>query len=208
MLAHLYMLLLIAVGSGAVAGAIATALSIWLLGRWDVLDLPNRRSSHSKPTVRGGGIGLAIGTLVTFAIVHPNLAGSSAIALVIAGLSFGAIGLADDVTNGLSALMRLCLQLATSVAVIAILWEHDAHSILLVALVGSAATLWMVSFVNAFNFMDGINGISLRRQLLPALHLDCWHDTSANSFSNRVHLLSWQVQSASPPLTSPLRGSF
>jgi Fuc2NAc and GlcNAc transferase len=67
------MLLLIAIASGIISGIEATALTVRVLGRRAVLDVPNQRSSHSRPTVRGGGIGLATGTLVVLAIWHTDL---------------------------------------------------------------------------------------------------------------------------------------
>jgi UDP-N-acetylmuramyl pentapeptide phosphotransferase/UDP-N-acetylglucosamine-1-phosphate transferase len=154
------MLLLIAIAGGIISGIAATALTVRVLGRRAVLDVPNQRSSHSKPTVRGGGIGLATGTLVVLAIGHTDLVGSAGIALVIAGLGFGAIGFVDDLTSALPVTIRLMLQLLAAAAVVAVLWEHTSQGTLLAALVGAVAALWIVSFVNAFNFMDGINGIS------------------------------------------------
>ena len=154
------MLLLIAIASGIISGIAATALTLRVLGRRAVLDVPNQRSSHSRPTVRGGGIGLATGTLVVLAISHTDLVGSAGLALVIAGLGFGAIGLVDDLTSALAVTVRLMLQLVAAAAVVAVLWEHTSQGMLLAALVGALAALWIIAFVNAFNFMDGINGIS------------------------------------------------
>jgi len=154
------MLLLIAIAGGIVSGLAATAVTIRVLSRHDLLDVPNERSSHTRPTLRGGGIGLATGTLVALAIAHTDLVGSTGIALVVAGLGFGAIGLADDLTAAMPVANRLVLQLVTAVIVVAVVWEHTSRGILSSALVGAVATLWIVSFVNAFNFMDGINGIS------------------------------------------------
>jgi UDP-N-acetylmuramyl pentapeptide phosphotransferase/UDP-N-acetylglucosamine-1-phosphate transferase len=154
------MLLLIAIAGGIVSGTTATALTVRMLGWRAVLDVPNQRSSHSKPTVRGGGIGLATGTLVALAIWHTDLVGSTGLALLIAGLGFGAIGFVEDLTSALAVTIRLMLQLVATAAVVAVLWEHTSQGTLLTALVGAAAALWIISFVNAFNFMDGINGIS------------------------------------------------
>ncbi|MCZ6604688.1 MAG: hypothetical protein O7A03_06035, partial [Alphaproteobacteria bacterium] len=38
--------------------AIAVGIARRLLLRWQVLDVPNQRSSHDRPTPRGGGIGV------------------------------------------------------------------------------------------------------------------------------------------------------
>lgn len=154
------MLLLIAIASGIASAIAATALTLRVLGRLVVLDVPNQRSSHTSPIVRGGGIGLAAGTAVALAILHTDFVGSAGIALVIAGLSFGAIGFVDDLTDALPVTLRLVLQLVAAAAVVGVLWEHASQSILSAVIVGLIATLWIPSFVNAFNFMDGINGIS------------------------------------------------
>jgi UDP-N-acetylmuramyl pentapeptide phosphotransferase/UDP-N-acetylglucosamine-1-phosphate transferase len=154
------MLLLIAILSGVVLGAVTTALTIRLLGRWAIIDVPNERSSHSEPTVRGGGIGLAIGTLTTLAIAHTGLDGTLELTLVIAGLSFAVIGLTDDITSGIPVMIRLLFQLIAAVAAVFLIWHNASHNALQPVLTEIFAVLWIVSFVNAFNFMDGINGIS------------------------------------------------
>jgi len=154
------MLLLIAITGGVVSASLATALVIPVLSRRAVLDVPNQRSSHIRPTVRGGGIGLAVGTMVTLAIAHSQLTASAGTALVVAGLGFGAIGFADDLNGNVSVTIRLGLQLVMGVIVVAVLWWHASTVSLSVVFVCSMAIFWIVSFVNAFNFMDGINGIS------------------------------------------------
>jgi UDP-N-acetylmuramyl pentapeptide phosphotransferase/UDP-N-acetylglucosamine-1-phosphate transferase len=154
------MILLIAILSGVVVAAVATALAIYILGRWAIVDVPNERSSHSKPTARGGGIGLAIGTLTTLAIAHTGLDGILELALVIAGLSFAAIGFADDISSGTPVRVRLLFQSLAAVVAVLLIWQHASHVAFLPVLVGIFAVVWIVSFVNAFNFMDGMNGIS------------------------------------------------
>jgi UDP-N-acetylmuramyl pentapeptide phosphotransferase/UDP-N-acetylglucosamine-1-phosphate transferase len=52
------------------------------------------------------------------------------------------------------------LQLVVAVVLVVVLWEGTSDGVLEMVLAGAVATLWIVSFVNAFNFMDGINGIS------------------------------------------------
>jgi UDP-GlcNAc:undecaprenyl-phosphate GlcNAc-1-phosphate transferase len=154
------MQLLLAAVCGVLTGFATTALALPVLARRAVLDVPNQRSSHAEPTVRGGGIGLATGTLVALAIAYTNFLSASSVALVIAGLGFGAIGLADDLVGSLSPVLRLALQFATASAVVGVVWEHASHELAVTLLVGAAAACWIVSFVNAFNFMDGINGLS------------------------------------------------
>jgi UDP-N-acetylmuramyl pentapeptide phosphotransferase/UDP-N-acetylglucosamine-1-phosphate transferase len=80
--------------------------------------------------------------------------GGARLCLAVTAVAFGAIGLAEDL-RGVDVFPRLALQAAAALA-----------SLPLVALLdwppwtGLVLVLWMVAFVNAFNFMDGINGIA------------------------------------------------
>ncbi len=154
------MVLLIAVLDGIIASALVTALTLRLLGRRGVFDVPNHRSSHQTPTVRGGGIGLAFGTLVALAVAASWIFRSADIALCVAGISFGAIGFADDLTNGISIRTRMVLQLVAALIVTTLIWNHHSFGVVPLALACFLALVWIISFVNASNFMDGINGIS------------------------------------------------
>jgi UDP-N-acetylmuramyl pentapeptide phosphotransferase/UDP-N-acetylglucosamine-1-phosphate transferase len=94
------------------------------------------------------------------ALSRTELVGTAEIALIIAGIGFGLIGFADDLNGNLPVRVRLTLQLVIAVIVVSILWRHTSVTDLSVVLAFAVAILWIVSFVNAFNFMDGINGIS------------------------------------------------
>jgi UDP-N-acetylmuramyl pentapeptide phosphotransferase/UDP-N-acetylglucosamine-1-phosphate transferase len=111
-------------------------------------------------TVRGGGIGLAFGTLVGLAVLHSNLTGSAWIALVLASVGFGVIGFADDLTGAFPVFARLAMQLVVAVPAALVICLHGPRGAVPVALLIALAAVWIVSFVNAFNFMDGITGIS------------------------------------------------
>jgi UDP-GlcNAc:undecaprenyl-phosphate GlcNAc-1-phosphate transferase len=154
------MILLIAVLGGIIASALVTAQALRLLGRRGVLDVPNHRSSHQIPTVRGGGIGLAFGTLVALAIDRSRSFGSTDVALFVAGISFGTIGFVDDLTSGISIRTRMVLQLVAALIVMTLIRSHHSFGVVPLVLAGFLVTVWIISFVNAFNFMDGINGIS------------------------------------------------
>lgn len=148
------------IGAVLACGAIVAAgepLAIMLLRRLAVLDVPGHRSSHLVPTPRGGGAPIAAG-LVAAAVLAPG-SGPGRLALGAGALLFGLLGLFDDV-RGLPAVTRLALQ-AAGAAVIAGLLAATAHQGAAVAvLVALAAAAWLVGFVNVFNFMDGVNGIS------------------------------------------------
>ena len=154
------MLLLIAALCGIIASALVTALTLRLLGRRGAFDVPNPRSSHQTPTVRGGGIGLAFGTLVALAIDRSRIVGSTDVALFVAGICFGAIGFADDLISGISIKTRMILQIVAALLVMTLIRSHYSLGVVPLVLVCFLASVWIISFVNASNFMDGINGIS------------------------------------------------
>lgn len=134
-------------------GGVATAIPV--LRACGVLDQPNHRSMHSRAIPRGAGAPLALiltcGTLV-FALSLRDV--SLAIASV-GTLLLGLVGLRDDISS-MPASVRLLAQLAVAVTVaIALLHSHPQWWLTLPVVV-----LWLAGFTNAYNFMDGINGIS------------------------------------------------
>jgi len=139
---------------GAVV-AVAEPVTIPLLRRAAVMDVPGHRSSHTVPTPRGGGLPVAAG-LVVAAIL---LGGVMATAFGVTVAAFGALGLAEDLT-GLSAGRRLALQAVGSALVGLVLVSTVPVSAPAVAGLALLTAVWITGFVNAFNFMDGVNGIS------------------------------------------------
>ena len=153
--------------AAASCGAIVIAtepLTIPLLRRAAAIDVPGPRSSHIVPTPRGGGAPIAVGLLVAAALIHLTIA----LAFAIAVGAFGVIGLTEDL-RGLAISTRLILQTVGSVVVADLLVRRlGAPEPMLVVWVAAVA-VWIVGFVNAFNFMDGVNGISGAHALIGGL---------------------------------------
>ncbi|MEQ7127280.1 hypothetical protein ABN034_22405 [Actinopolymorpha sp. B11F2] len=126
-----------------------------------VVDVPNGRSSHRSPTARGGGIavvgGVWLGVIAGWLVGLPIPWAVVAVALGLSAL----LGLADDIRS-VGALTRLAIQLALGLALA--LWVFRSGAPELTGLeLGPLillAALWLAGFTNAYNFMDGINGIS------------------------------------------------
>jgi len=137
----------------------------WLMKR-RVIDLPNERSSHSVPTPRGGGLVIVIITLAV-ALVSMFLSQNwkEGLVFVIVGCGVAWIGWQDDVKS-LSPKVRFLLQGLAAVATILGLGYFDSITIPLLGelhlgVIGIPITLlWIVGLINAYNFMDGIDGIS------------------------------------------------
>lgn len=122
-----------------------------------VIDQPVARSSHETPTPRGGGLAPAAGAIVGLVVAF-GLSTSSVIVVAVVAAAFGSLGLIDDLSS-LSAGRRLVIQIAIAAAGVVPLSSGLATG-LAFAILGVVGSIWLVGFVNAFNFMDGINGIS------------------------------------------------
>ncbi len=156
--------------------AIAALLISWAGVRWlrtlaprlGFIDVPNRRSSHQRPTPRAGGLAFVLVVpLVTLTVSYlsglPLFPGE--VALILGGLVVAAVGLADD-RMGLPVRLRFTVYLAASAIPMVgggYLHELQWSGVGTVALgwAGIPITLlWIVGLTNAYNFMDGIDGIA------------------------------------------------
>lgn len=138
---------------GAVLVVPAAALAWLLLAglipflRRRLLDQPNARSSHSRPTPRGGGV-----VFVTVAVLAWVLLGSWALLWT---LPLALVGLIDD-WRSLPAGLRYGTQVLTAVLLLSsAALPGVTTSFWLAAVVVVAAT----ALINAINFMDGIDGL-------------------------------------------------
>ncbi len=120
-----------------------------IAARYNIIDKPNERSSHTAVTIRGGGIVFYLGALVWFiwsGAAHPYFFAGLTLVMLISFL--------DDILT-LSNRIRISIHLlavvllALEVQLFALNWY--VIPIVLVLIIGT---------INAYNFMDGINGIT------------------------------------------------
>jgi UDP-GlcNAc:undecaprenyl-phosphate/decaprenyl-phosphate GlcNAc-1-phosphate transferase len=134
---------------------VAEPVTIPLLRRAAAIDVPGHRSSHTVPTPRGGGVPVAVGLLAAAILIG----GVVATAFGVTVAAFGLIGLTEDL-QGVPPGQRLALQAVYStLAGLVLVSSVPVPAAMLVAL-GAVTAVWITGFVNAFNFMDGVNGIS------------------------------------------------
>jgi UDP-N-acetylmuramyl pentapeptide phosphotransferase/UDP-N-acetylglucosamine-1-phosphate transferase len=132
-----------------------------------LLDHPNDRSLHTRPTPRGGGIGIVVPVLLCLVVLTAmDAAGRNPIAWIAAvGLVIAAVGLVDDL-RGLPALTRLTTQVFGAVVITTALghWRVFVWPGLLDLDLGwlgfPLTVILVVGLTNAYNFMDGIDGIA------------------------------------------------
>lgn len=147
---------------GLVAFGVTLAISpVVLIGlrRLGVMDIPSDRSSHLQPTPRGGGVAFGIGA-VTALLMASSAPGPSWMGILFAACAFGLVGLLDDLMD-VPALLRLSFQVVTAAGVVVWVVPSSGGPAIASVGLGCLVTLWLVSYVNAFNFMDGIDGISV-----------------------------------------------
>lgn len=141
--------------------AVATRGVLALLVRHQVLDRPNARSHHKVPTPRGGGWGVVAGLAPTL-LAAALLAGDvSRLAWVLPGIALlVAISWADDLKN-LGAGVRLLAQgAAVAIVLVGGAPEPVFGGLLPLWLDRLATGLAWLWFINLYNFMDGIDGIT------------------------------------------------
>lgn len=149
--------------AGAVIAGLLTVGLLFLAEPWlrhrRILDVPNARSSHDRPVLRGGGVGPAVAIVVTVAllpVVHPGTRDAGVLWTCAGAVAlFAALGWLEDVRGARTA-VRAAGQLLLSVSVVAVL-SLLARPPLLLAI---GAVVAVAAFVNVANFMDGLNGLS------------------------------------------------
>ena len=165
-----------------VVAAAAAFLAAWLVTAWMVrhahrvglLDEPNVRSSHTTPTPRGGGLGVCAGVAAGWAVAAYSHQAPHW-ALGVALLAVAAVGFWDDMARGVPAGVRFPLQALASLAIIAALGPIERFPLpapldLPLGWLSWPLTLfWMVSVLNIYNFLDGIDGFAGTQGLVAGL---------------------------------------
>jgi Fuc2NAc and GlcNAc transferase len=133
--------------------------------RRQIIDHPNERSSHVVPTPRGGGlviVAIVTGTGLWF---EKEAGWGRSLIFLACGLIIAWLGWRDDVAS-LPARFRFAVQGLVAAVSIYGLGYFKTVTIPLVGelqlgVVGVVITfLWIIGLTNAYNFMDGIDGIA------------------------------------------------
>lgn len=145
-----------------VVSAAITPPIMWILRKWRVLDMPNERSSHTTPTMRGGGIAIVCTIMLAGVWLFGEQREPMTIAMtgLVGGLA--AVSFLDDCLS-LSTWLRLGCHLVAAVVMLYLLCRVAGFGWERVAMWPAALVLfliWLVGYTNAFNFMDGINGLA------------------------------------------------
>ena len=128
---------------------VAELLYFRIADKFNIIDKPNERSSHSQVTLRGGGVIFYFGVVVYFIYYQFTYPWFFAGLTLITLISF-----LDDVRS-LPSLIRLIIQFVAT-GLMFYQWQLFAMP----WYVWLAALVLCTGIINAYNFMDGINGIT------------------------------------------------
>ncbi len=152
----------------ALLAAILVPFSVFLAKKMGAIDYPDERKVHTKPVPRLGGV--AVYLAFVFTIIRNFQFSEKSLGIIIGSTIIFFLGLADDVKN-LSARTRLFWQLAASIVVIYFglylsfpLKLPFGHFISY-----TLSVLWLIGITNAFNFMDGIDGMASTMSIICSL---------------------------------------
>jgi UDP-GlcNAc:undecaprenyl-phosphate/decaprenyl-phosphate GlcNAc-1-phosphate transferase len=156
----------------AFAGALAlvSALIVRLMISVRVMDRPEARKAHDRPTPKGGGVGILVAFLIGIAITYryaeyarlPDLYFRG---LIEATFAIAIVAFLDDLFDWPFVIKLGAQILAALVVVRSGLYVRDYRvpyvGPYLVGWLGPPATIfWLLFTTNAMNFIDGLNGLA------------------------------------------------
>jgi UDP-GlcNAc:undecaprenyl-phosphate GlcNAc-1-phosphate transferase len=133
----------------------------WLARRLGVLDTPDGRKLHARPTPLLGGAAVFIGLLT--ALLANGIMAPELLAILSAAMILFVAGVWDD-WHEVSAGIKLLIQLVCTVTVMAsgVVLRVVPESLGHWAFIGNCllTLVWVVGITNAMNFFDGMDGLA------------------------------------------------
>lgn len=125
-------------------------LYLKMAAHFNIIDRPNERSSHRAPTIRGGGM-----IFVVSAILFYLWNGFSYPYLLTAVLVSGIVSFIDDIR-----IVSNRLKFSAHVLSVLLIFNECGLLTTWPPLYLVALGIFVIGVINAYNFMDGINGIT------------------------------------------------
>lgn len=151
-----------------VVTAVLVDVMILLATRLHLVDVPSGRSAHALPTARGGGMPLVVTCCLSSVAVclrWPAYAFPVALGIIIPSAMIAVVGFWDDI-RPLRATLRLFIQIGVAVLIVAVLGPIERLEVPDFGVIGFGwlawplSILWVVGWINAYNFMDGSDGMA------------------------------------------------
>ncbi len=150
--------------------ALLSAAIVWGMTHVGTIDTPGARSSHTRPTPKGGGVGIVVAFLVGIAMLYRYAAFGRIADPYFRGVMLAALGIAvvaylDDMLYW-PASVKLLAQVAAALLAVGsglslpflrLPWLGTVE----LGWLGPAVTVaWILLATNAMNFIDGLNGLA------------------------------------------------
>jgi UDP-GlcNAc:undecaprenyl-phosphate GlcNAc-1-phosphate transferase len=134
-----------------------------------VMDVPNERSSHARPVPKSGGVAIVaaftLGTLAVYVVADvARIADRYFWGFLCSAVLLSVVSFVDDVTQ-----RSFAIKVATQVVCVAVVLATGVTlSRLYIPFAGEVTLgwagygltfLWMLGLTNAYNFMDGLDGL-------------------------------------------------
>ncbi|HEX8247816.1 MAG TPA: glycosyltransferase family 4 protein [Pyrinomonadaceae bacterium] len=152
-----------------VSAFILTYLGVEAFRRWtlrrEILDVPNERSSHTVPTPRGGGLVIVLVCLLFYSIYTVFTARNFSFGYFAGAVLIAVVSWFDDLKSVSSALRFLVHAIGAALAIFSLgFWREIYLPFAGEIGFGSVGVIltffWIIWLTNAYNFMDGIDGIA------------------------------------------------
>jgi UDP-GlcNAc:undecaprenyl-phosphate GlcNAc-1-phosphate transferase len=175
---HSYVWLVLPAVAAAMVACALTPLTARLAVLVGAIDVPGRRKTHTQPTPRLGGLAVVGAIAAVWAVVRwqfgVSLPHELSIGLVAGGLPILIVSVIDD-TRGVRAgrkflvhILGASLAVASGVALgdVVHLFDVEIH---LGVWAMPLSVVWLVGVTNAFNVIDGLDGLSAGLALIASL---------------------------------------
>ena len=166
--------------TGLMVTYLLTPVVRWLAIRCGVVDKPDARRPHKRVTARGGGLAVVIGVqaacLMAVVFPWPQMTGGLNLPwwerYALASLVLLVVGVIDDV-RGMKPLIKLGGQILAAL----VMWSSGTR---FGAVLGYnlplpvdcvVTVIWLVAIINAFNLIDGLDGLASGLAIISAVGL-------------------------------------
>lgn len=183
---------------------LSAAISWTLIKRTKVMDIPNGRSSHRKPTPTIGGVAIVFTFFFSMLLIFffdnkPMITERYFLGFTFSSLLIAGMSLYDDLKQK-AFYIRLATHIVAVVVVISFgIIIHEVnfpYNILFInnKSLGSASYFitfwWILGMTNAYNFMDGLNGMAGGNAIIAAIFFCI---ISFNQGSNFTYIVSYTL---------------
>ena len=142
--------------------------------RRSILDVPNERSSHDTAMPRGGGVAIVVACAIGWVWALVTEGGEGLAVLAGTALGITVVSAVDDIRS-LTARTRFAVHFLAAGALVAGLGAWTSVKVpffggVPIGLLGvPLAVVWAVGLTNAYNFMDGTDGIAASQAVVAGL---------------------------------------